>query len=109
MCYQIECRQTFQSPGKRWTKTERMSVRGWTITLATEDEARAIRDILSPSLPYILSQHEFDMPYLNVIEGGGDAKTIAEVITLLGEQDYYNPDGTRKTDAEIYGEEGLFP
>lgn len=109
MPYQIQCTQTLQSPGKRWVKTERLDVNGWVITVMTEDEARILLNIMSrdPNQPYILEQHEFDAPYLSVIEGGLSelAKSLAETITLIGQQDYYNPDGSRKTDEEIYGEE----
>lgn len=109
MAYQIQCTQTFQSPGKRWKKTERMYVDGWPVTLATEDEARAILNIMSrdPEQPYILEPHEFDAPHLSVVEGGfkSDEKPLADVIRIIGQSDYYNPDGSRKTDEEIYGEE----
>lgn len=111
MAYQIECTQTFQSPGKRWTRKERFSEGGWTVTLATEDEANIICGIISrdPEVPYILQQHEYDAPHLNVVEGGleSDAKPLAEVIRIIGQSDYYNQDGSRKTDEEIYGEEAL--
>jgi hypothetical protein len=87
-----------------------MAESGWQITLATEDEARKVCAILSPSQPYILSQHEFDGPSLKVVEGGSveGSKSISDVIEMLGEQDYYNPDGTPKTHEEIYGENPLW-
>ena len=110
MAYQIERTQTLQSTGKRWVKSEIETVSGWRITLATEDEARKICAIMTPSQPYILSQHEFDGPSLKVVEGGcsENARPIADVIEMLGEQDYYNLDGTPKTHAEIYGENPLW-
>jgi hypothetical protein len=107
MPYQIECTQTFQSPGKRWTRKELLSVDGWTVTLKSEDDAMIICKIVSrdPEQPYILQQHEFDAPYINVVEGGqtSNAKSLAEAIKAIDQDDYYNPDGTRKTDEEIYG------
>jgi hypothetical protein len=106
MCYQIQSTQTFQDIGKRCTKTKLLSIDSWTITLHTEIDAIAISNILSPSQPYILGQHEFNAPVLRAVKGGShtNAKSLAEVIRLLGEGDYYNDDGSRKTDAEIYGD-----
>ena len=108
MAYQIECTQTLQSHGRHWVKRERMSVNGWTVTLASEDDANTICGIMSrdPGQPYILQQHEYDAPVLNVVEGGLTrlAKPLAEVIELLGQHLYYNSNGTKKTDEEIYGE-----
>jgi hypothetical protein len=110
MPYQIERTQTFQLPGKRWTKTELVSAFGWVVTLASEEDARLIKNIMSrdPEQPYILQQHEFDAPVLKVVEGGllSRVRTLAEAISYIGESDYYNPDGTRKTDEEIYGPRG---
>jgi hypothetical protein len=86
-----------------------MTVAGWTITLATEDEANTIVSIMTRDLgqPYILSPHEVDAPSYTVVEGGASfqIETLERTIEILGMSDYYNPDGTKKTDEEIYGEE----
>ena len=109
MPYQIECTQTFQRLGKLWVKKELLTSHGWTVTLASEDDARIIRSIMSrdPEQPYMLQQHEYDAPRINVVERGlsSETKTLAETIVMLDQDDYYNPDGTRKTDEEIYGPE----
>jgi hypothetical protein len=107
MPYQIERSQILQSPGKRWTKNEMVSVNNWRITLVKKEDAEKICGILQPSDPYILKQHEFDRPHFNVVEGGliDDSKSLEETIKFMGESDYYNPDGSRKTPEEIYGPE----
>jgi len=100
MPWQIEITQELQSPGKRWTKKERCSVDGWTITLQTKEEADRIGAMLTPPYdqPYMLQQHEFDRPHANAIESGlsSDIKNIADVVLLLGQQDYYTLDGHPK-------------
>ena len=95
MPYQITCTTKTEYNGRVTERTVRVTVSGMEITLATEDEARKIRNILAPDQrPYILSQGELDRPNYTVIEGGLSewVKPLAEVIRLLGEQDYYNAD-----------------
>ena len=106
MPYQIECRQTFQSPGKRWVNKALVSSKGYILTVASEDEARTLCNILSPNQPYILSAHEFDAPSFKAVEGGAtnNTKSLGDIIVLLGQEDYFNTDGTPKTPEEIYGE-----
>jgi hypothetical protein len=109
MAYQIERKQTVEHNGKRRVNKHTIAVNGWTITLATEADASAVLSIMSRDAgqPYILAPHEVSAPTCSVVEGGAsfEVETLARTIEILGQSDYYNPDGTRKTDEEIYGEE----
>jgi hypothetical protein len=105
MPYQIERKTVVEDCGKIVERETRLSQGGWTITLATEDDARKVLDIVyHPDEAYILAIGEVDRPRFYLVEGGSTegSKPLAEVIELLGESDYYRPDGTKRPDSEIY-------
>jgi hypothetical protein len=86
-----------------------VSIEGWEIALASEDEARAVITVMSPSPGklWALQHHEIGNPTYRVLVSAGESevKPLAEVIRLLRMTDHYNEDGSRKTTGPISGED----